>query len=69
MFKVGDLVEVKSLNYKTNRKLIGFVEKILDGKVGVRFLNANEFGIDNFNELSIYTNPLEYLKLCDKVEE
>ena len=68
MFNVGDLVEVKTI--KLNRKLIGFVESIVDGKVGVRYLNAHEFGIDNFrNELSVYTNPLDYLRKIDKVEE
>jgi len=70
MFKIGDLVEAKNLNPMTNRKLIGFIESIIDGKVGVRYLNAHEFGIDNFrNELSVYTNPLDYLRKVDKVEE
>jgi len=68
MFQIGDLVEAKNLT--TNRKLIGFVESIVDGKVGVRYLNAHEFCIDNFrNELSVYTNPLDYLRKVDKVEE
>jgi hypothetical protein len=70
MFQIGDLVEAKNLNAMTNRKLIGFVESIVDGKVGVRYLNAHEFGINNFrNELSVYTNPLDYLRKVDKVEE
>jgi hypothetical protein len=68
MFKIGDLVEVKTI--KLNRKLIGFIESIIDGKVGVRYLNANEFGIDkSSNELIVYTNPLDYLRKIDKVEE
>ena len=70
MFEIGDLVEAKSLNPMTNRKLIGIVESIIDGKVGVRYLNANEFGIDNFrNELSDYTNPLDYLRKVDSIDE
>ena len=68
MFQIGDLVEVKTI--KINRKLIGFIESIIDGKVGVRYLNANEFGIDkSSNELIVYTNPLDYLQKIDKVEE
>ena len=68
MFKVGDLVEVKTI--KLNRKLIGFIESIIDGKVGVRYLNANEFGIHkSSNELIVYTNPLDYLRKVDKIEE
>ena len=71
MFEVGDLVEVKSkAKSEDNRKLIGIVESIIDGKVGVRYLNANEFGIDNFrNELSVYTNPLDYLRKVDSIDE
>jgi hypothetical protein len=68
MFQIGDLVEVKTI--KLNRKLIGFIESIIDGKVGVRYLNANEFGIHkSSNELIVYTNPLDYLRKVDKVEE
>ncbi len=68
MFEIGDLVEAKNLT--TKRRLIGFVESIVDGKVGVRYLNANEFGIDNFrNELSVYTNPLDYLRKVDSIDE
>ena len=71
MFKIGDLVEVKALNkYKINRQLIGYVETVVDGKVGVRYLNENKFGINNFgNELVVYTNPLDFLKLCDTMDE
>ena len=70
MFEIGDLVEAKSLNPMTNRKLIGIVESIIDGKVGVRYLNANEFGIDNFrNELSVYTNPLDFLRKIDSIDK
>jgi hypothetical protein len=68
MFQIGDLVEAKNLT--TKRRLIGFVESIVDGKVGVRYLNAHEFGIDNFrNELSVYTNPLDYLRKIDSIDE
>ena len=68
MFQIGDLVEVKTI--KLNRKLIGFIESIIDGKVGVRYLNAHEFGVDNFrNELSVYTNPLDYLRKVDSIDE
>jgi hypothetical protein len=67
-FQIGDLVEAKNLT--TKRRLIGFVESIVDGKVGVRYLNAHEFGIDNFrNELSVYTNPLDYLRKVDSIDE
>ena len=66
MFQIGDLVEYQMGSIK----IIGFIESIIDGKVGVRYLNAHEFGIDNFrNELSVYTNPLDYLRKVDKVEE
>ena len=69
MFEIGDLVEVKT-KAKDNRKLIGLVETIVDGKVGVRYLNAHEFGVDNFrNELSVYTNPLDYLRKVDSIDE
>jgi hypothetical protein len=68
MFKIGDIVEAKNLT--TKRRLIGFVESIVDGKVGVRYLNAHEFGIDNFHyELSVYTNPLDYLRKVDSIDE
>ena len=68
MFQIGDLVEVKTI--KLNRKLIGFIESIIDGKVGVRYLNAHEFGIDkSSNELIVYTNPLDYLRKVDKINE
>ena len=45
MFQIGDLVEVKTkAKTEDNRKLIGLVETVVDGKVGVRYLNANDFG-------------------------
>lgn len=72
MFKIGDLVEVKALNkYKINRKLIGYVETVVDGKVGVRYLNESEFGINNKfgNELIVYTNPLDFLKPYVSIDE
>jgi hypothetical protein len=70
MFQIGDLVEYVAFDNHHNEKLIGFVEQIIDGKVGVRYLNANEFGMDNIgNELSVYTNPLDYLRKVDKAQE
>jgi hypothetical protein len=71
MFEIGDLVEFVT-DYRKNetKKLIGFVESIVDGKVGVRYLNAHEFGIDNFrNELSVYINPLDYLRKVDSIDK
>ena len=63
MFKIGDLVEYQMGNIK----IVGFVECFVDGKVGVRWLNSgNEFPK---NHLSIFTNPLDYLRKVDKVEE
>jgi len=67
MFQIGDLVEVKTI--KLNRKLIGFIESIIDGKVGVRYLNAHEFGADkSSNELIVYTNPLDFLDFLRKID-
>jgi len=68
MFKIGDLVEAKNLT--TKRRLIGFVESIVDAKVSVRYLNAHEFGVDkSSNELIVYTNPLDYLRKIDSIDE
>ena len=63
MFKVGDLVKV--FDVIVGHEYVGFVESVVDGKVGVRWLN-DDMGD---NRLSVYTNPLDFLKLCDKVEE
>ena len=62
MFQIGDLVKVYDaiMQYE----YIGFVECIVDNKVGVRWLNDN-----NENRLSVYTNPLDFLRKVDKVEE
>ena len=62
MFKIGDLVKVYDaiMQYE----YIGFVECIVDNKVGVRWLNDN-----NENRLSVYTNPLDFLQKIDKIEE
>jgi hypothetical protein len=66
MFQIGDLVEYQMGNIK----IVGFVECFVDGKVGVRYLNAHEFGVGkSSNELIVYTNPLDYLRKVDKVEE
>jgi hypothetical protein len=63
MFQIGDLVEYQMGNIK----IVGFVECFVDGKVGVRWLNnGNEFPN---NHLSIFINPLDYLRKVDKVEE
>jgi len=62
MFKVGDLVEYQMRSIK----IVGFVECIVDGKVGVRWLNSNEF---SNNHLSVFNNPLDYLRKIDKVGE
>jgi hypothetical protein len=70
MFQIGDLVEVKTRFKNDAGQLIGLVEIVVDGKVGVRYLNSNDFGIDNFhNQLRVYVNPLDYLQKIDKVEE
>jgi hypothetical protein len=66
MFQIGDLVEYQMGSIK----IIGFIESIIDGKVGVRYLNAHEFGVDKSrNELIVYTNPLDYLRKIDKLDE
>ena len=63
MFQIGDLVEYQMRSIK----IVGFVECIVDGKVGVRWLNnGNEFPN---NHLSVFNNPLDYLRKVDKVEE
>jgi len=63
MFNIGDLVEYKMGNIK----LIGFVESFIDTRVGVRWLNnGNEFPK---NHLSVFTNPLDFLRKIDKIDE
>jgi len=63
MFQIGDLVEYQMGNIK----IVGFVECFVDGKVGVRWLNSgNEFPK---NHLSIFTNPLDYLRKIDSIDE
>ena len=72
MFKIGDLVEVKTkAKTEDNRKLIGLVETVVDGKVGVRYLNIEDFGFNtvSYNGITVYVNPLDYLRKVDKVEE
>jgi len=62
MFNVGDLVEYQL----RKNKLVGFVENVVDGKVGVRWLNNSEY---YDTHLSVFNNPLDYLRKVDKVEE
>ena len=72
MFKVGDLVEVKTKPKSVdNKKLIGLVETVVDGKVGVRYLNVGDFGYytAQHHGITVYVNPLDFLKIYDKVEE
>jgi len=70
MFEIGDLVEVRrNTKTKDNRQLIGLVESIIDGKVGVRYLNANDFGFHIYSGITVYTNPLDFLRKIDKIEE
>ena len=71
MFQIGDLVQVKTRlkNDADNRQLVGIVESVVDGKVGVRYLNANDFGFHIYSGITVYTNPLDYLRKVDKVEE
>jgi len=69
MFKVGDLVEVKTRlkNDADNRQLVGLVESVVDGKIGVRWL-ITKFGY-SAGSLSVFTNPLDFLRKVDKIEE
>jgi hypothetical protein len=62
MFNVGDLVKVYDaiMQYE----YVGFIECIVDNKVGVRWLNDN-----SENRLSVYTNPLDFLRKVDKIDE
>lgn len=72
MFKVGDLVEIKTkAKTEDNRKLIGLVETVIDGKVGVRYLNISDFGYNTarYSGITVYTNPLDFLRKVDKIEE
>ena len=73
MFEIGDLVEVKTkAKAEDNRKLIGLVETVVDGKVGVRYLNIGDFGYKRtarHSGITVYINPLDYLRKVDKVEE
>jgi len=70
MFQIGDLVEVKT-KAKDNRKLIGLVETIVDGKVGVRYLNIGDFGYNTARHsgITVYTNPLDFLQKVDNIDE
>ena len=64
MFQIGDLVEIK-FPIK-DRKIIGFIHTISDGKVGVRWLNNSEY---YDTHLSVFNNPLDYLRKIDKIDE
>lgn len=66
MFKIGDLVE-SAFRDHYNERLIGFVEDTSDGKIGVRWLNT-KFGY-SAGSLSIFTNPLDYFRKIDSIDE
>jgi hypothetical protein len=64
MFEIGDLVEY-NLKVKDANILIGLVEAVSDGKVGVRWLNAEyTFG----TSLTVFSE-LRFLRKIDKVEQ
>jgi hypothetical protein len=71
MFQIGDLVQVKTRlkNDADNRQLVGIVESVVDGKVGVRYLNTNDFGFHIYSGITVYTNPLDYLRKIDSIVE
>jgi hypothetical protein len=72
MFQIGDLVEVKTkVKSEDNRKLIGLVETVVDGKVGVRYLNIGDFGYNTARHsgITVYINPLDFLRKVDKINE
>lgn len=72
MFQIGDLVEVKTkVKSEDNRKLIGLVETVVDGKVGVRYLNIGDFGYNTARHsgITVYINPLDYLRKIDSIDE
>jgi hypothetical protein len=66
MFQIGDLVKYIGFG-KHNAELIGFMESTSDGKIGVRWLTT-KFGYCA-GSLSVFNNPLDYLRKVDKVEE
>ena len=72
MFQIGDLVEVKTkAKAEDNRKLIGLVESVVDGKVGVRYLNIGDFGYNTARHsgITVYVNPLDFLRKVDSIDE
>ena len=71
MFQIGDLVQVKTRlkNDADNRQLVGIVETVVDGKVGVRYLNANDFGFHIYSGITVYTNPLDFLRKVDNIDK
>jgi len=64
MFEIGDLVEY-NLKVKDANTLIGLVEAVSDGKVGVRWLN-NKFSFGT--SLTVFSD-LDVLRKIDKIEE
>jgi hypothetical protein len=62
MFQIGDLVEYQL----RKNKIVGFVECVIDGKVGVRWLNNSEY---YFTNLSVFNNSLDYLRKVDSIDE
>jgi hypothetical protein len=66
MFQIGDLVKYIGFG-KHNGELIGFMESTSDGKIGVRWLTT-KFGYCA-GSLSVFTNPLDYLRKIDSMDE
>jgi hypothetical protein len=57
MFQIGDLVEAK------NHKLVGFVFSMIDGKYCIQWFNTD------YDGLTIFTNPLDFLRKIDSIDE
>jgi hypothetical protein len=64
MLEIGDLVEY-NLKVKDANILIGLVETVSDGKVGVRWLN-NKFSFGT--SLTVFSD-LDVLRKCDNIDE
>ena len=66
MFNVGELIEYIADYQENETKLVGFVENVVDGKIGVRWLNNTGYYDAH---LSVFTNPLDYLRKIDSIDE
>ncbi len=66
MFNVGDLIEYIADYQENETKLVGFVENVVDGKIGVRWLNNTGYYDAH---LSVFTNPLDFLQKVDSIDE